>query len=739
MTKTAEQLKHPTSSLPAAASGHDPDVIGVSEKCSKTAAELLSELSKLKRGPGDGFRQVVGKTVQAFRRKKFLTETQKRLESYRDILNIRILSRLDFRTVLHDERFDKLDETIKKLVVALNEGRNTYAKLIADQTVNITTHIDLRHDQMNQKEASRRLRDEFIESLFYPEISSRFDNIARSHDGTCQWFFESSNSRTDTESVGEASLSGIHQNPHSNTPSSSEESLINSSRRASSAISSRSISQSGSEGEQHDHRHLVGKAEELRARPWDSFEEWLSSEGHDPYWLSGKPGSGKSTLMKYVSANFHNFRQNLEPSSPWSSAHEVIVCSFFFWSLGSSIQKNYLGLLKSLLYQIVRQWEDSIPIMSGQARPPRSTMLYEWTEVRLEEALKLLLLSKPSTMRVCIFIDGLDEFEGDEDKLIATIRLLSQSSGIKVCASSRPEEIFRQGFAGCPHIRLQDLNYPDILKATSDRLTPVLSKRFPGSVSDSMLNSRLDANALIQQLTGKSQGIFLWAELMTKDIIRGARNADTFSELEERLDRTPDTIDGLYMHMLERLDKSYLREAVIYFNHIMAYEERGAYLDRSPTLLHFACNDESAWAHIGQRSTTYFLTSDFQETCRNLEIKILSRCGGLVEIDESRLTNIPWLYRPKRHNVLINQDEACLSRYFRKVKFIHKTARDFVRSSCVFFEDLSCRMGTWFWIIVHHFTGYLFMNHMSHNLIVRSLFAHHYNYLRQAILTGESQ
>lgn len=707
----------------------------MSEKCSKTAAELLSELSRLKQGPGDGFRQVVGKTVRAIRRKKFLAETQKKLESYRDILNIRILSRLDFRTVLHDRRFDTLDEMIKNLVIALNEGRNTYAKLIADQTVAITKHIDRRYDQLNQEEARRRLRDEFIESLFYPEISSRFDNIARSHGGTCQWFFESSKSRVDTENPGEASLPEIHQSPLSHTASSSEESLVSNSRRASGSDNSRSLSRLNSHDDQHEYCHLVGIAEESRARPWDSFEEWLSSDGYDPYWLSGKPGSGKSTLMKYVSTNFYHYCRSLEPSSPWSNTDLVIMCSFFLYSLGSSIQKNYLGLLKSLLYQIAQQWEDSIPIMSGQARPPRSSTLYEWTEERLEEALKLFLFSKPLVMRVCIFIDGLDEYDGDENKLMATIRLLSQSPGIKVCASSRPEEIFRQGFANCPHIRLQDLNYPDILKATSDRLTPALSGRFCDSGSDSMYDSRWYANKLIRHLTEKSQGIFLWAELMTKDIITGARNADTFSELEERLDRTPDTIDGLYMHMLERLDKSYVREASIYFHHILAYDEED--YDEAQTLLHFACNEESAWAHIGQRNTTYFLTSHFHETCRNLEIRILSRCAGLVEIDESRLTSINWLYSPKGR-VLINQDEACLSRYLREIKFIHKTARDYVRSTFQFFEDSKCRMSTCFRIVLYRFTGFIFCE--PHTCLELCLFdvllpSFTYTYPGQEILT----
>ena len=667
MTATAEQLKHPIHNLPASASGHDKDVTELSEKCTKTAAELLSELSRLKQGPGDGFRQVVHKSMRTMRGKKYLAKTQKQLESYRDILNIRILSQLDFRAVLHDARFDNLDEMAKKFVVALKEGRNTYAKMITEQTATIVTHIDLRHDQMNEEEAHQRSRDEFIESLFYPEIFSRSEDIAESHDGTCQWFLKSSKPRADTEYLGQASLSNAQ------AASSSEDPSINNSRS--------SLPQITLEDVQHDYNDLAGIAEKPRVRPWDNFEEWLRSDGDNPYWLSGKPGSGKSTLMKYVCTKFHDYCQSLEPSSPWGSAHDVIMCSFFFWSLGSSIQKNYRGLLKSLLYQIARQRVDSIRLMSGQVKSSRSSMLHEWTEKRLEEALKLFLLSKPSTLRVCVFIDGLDEYEGDENKLMNIIRLMSQSPGTKVCASSRPEEIFRQGFVDCPHVRLQDLNYQDILMATSDRLIPALSGRFSDSVF---------AEMLIQQVTEKSQGIFLWAELMTKDIITGAREAGTFSELQDRLDRTPDTIDGLYMHMLKRLDKSYVREATKYFHHIMAYDENTYSYDKSPTLLHFACNEESAWAQIGRRSAAYFLTSDFQKTCGNLEIRILSRCAGLVEIDESRLAEVHWLRSPNG-GARINQDEKCLSRYLREVKFIHKTARDFVRSKFENFEDSNCR------------------------------------------------
>ena len=36
---------------------------------------------------------------------------------------------------------------------------------------------------------------------------------------------------------------------------------------------------------------------------WSSFPEWLTSSSTDVYWMTGKPGAGKSTLMKYIIGN----------------------------------------------------------------------------------------------------------------------------------------------------------------------------------------------------------------------------------------------------------------------------------------------------------------------------------------------------------------------------------------------------------------------------------------------------
>lgn len=81
------------------------------------------------------------------------------------------------------------------------------------------------------------------------------------------------------------------------------------------------------------------------------FRSWLEGQ-NDIYWITGKPGSGKSTLMKYISK--HGITH--ESLRHWSGGKRLITASFFFWISGSSVlQRSQEGLLRSLLYEIFRE------------------------------------------------------------------------------------------------------------------------------------------------------------------------------------------------------------------------------------------------------------------------------------------------------------------------------------------------------------------------------------------------
>jgi hypothetical protein len=173
---------------------------------------------------------------------------------------------------------------------------------------------------------------------------------------------------------------------------------------------------------------------------------------------------------------------------------------------------------------------------------------------------------------------------------------------------------------------------------------------------------------------------------MIKDILRGARNKDTIDELCSRLENTPDTIEGMYEQMLNRLDKLYLREAIKYFRFLMT---ASSYTDGQCTLLDFVFAEKLAWEHVLSNDLRFFESEKFHKLCDEVETRILTRCAGLVETGEHRdhvLHGVEqcnsWSGDGGAEFIIVgkSQDERSVSRHLREVSFIHKTVIDFLDS-----------------------------------------------------------
>lgn len=80
---------------------------------------------------------------------------------------------------------------------------------------------------------------------------------------------------------------------------------------------------------------------------WDNFPDWLSSAGDkNVYWTTGKPGSGKSTLMKFM----FNDERTTQGLQNWAQDTLLIKAGFFLWNSGTVMQMSRMGLLRSLLH-----------------------------------------------------------------------------------------------------------------------------------------------------------------------------------------------------------------------------------------------------------------------------------------------------------------------------------------------------------------------------------------------------
>ena len=71
------------------------------------------------------------------------------------------------------------------------------------------------------------------------------------------------------------------------------------------------------------------------------FRIWLR-DGQPIYWINGKPGSGKPTLLKHM----------LDRCKSQKHRPKIIV-GFFFNSRGSEMERSIDGFFRSIIYQIL--------------------------------------------------------------------------------------------------------------------------------------------------------------------------------------------------------------------------------------------------------------------------------------------------------------------------------------------------------------------------------------------------
>lgn len=95
---------------------------------------------------------------------------------------------------------------------------------------------------------------------------------------------------------------------------------------------------------------------------------------------------------------------------------------------------------------------------------------WDWT-AELFAAFEKIAALKYVPSKLCLFIDGLDEYDGDHVELIEILRTTAKSANIKICASSRPCYDFIDAFG---HQRrklcVQDLTANDILLYVKNNL-----------------------------------------------------------------------------------------------------------------------------------------------------------------------------------------------------------------------------------------------------------------------------
>jgi len=308
---------------------------------------------------------------------------------------------------------------------------------------------------------------------------------------------------------------------------------------------------------------------EMKEQP--SFIEWLEGDSQ-LYWITGKPGAGKSTLMKFIAGN-ERTRGHL---ATWAGSQSFHILSFYFWSSGhDELQMSLEGLLRTLLHSALEQ----IPSLIPKAFMERfeTFMLFgsnvTWTDPfrwsELLQSFRYMAKEATSTDRLVFFIDGLDEFHGKPSSVIDLIHSLT-GSNVKVCVSSRPYIQFEEAFKTAPSLRVEDSTQSDIKSFVESQLTSnsgflTLQKLTPDT-----------AASLIQEITTKASGVFLWVFLVTDLLLEGLTEGERLSELQKRLNSLPSDLEALFWKILQSLDSGKFRRASQLFQiHLAATKAKG--------------------------------------------------------------------------------------------------------------------------------------------------------------------
>src|SRR5271156_3335491 len=293
---------------------------------------------------------------------------------------------------------------------------------------------------------------------------------------------------------------------------------------------------------------------------WDSLTAWLASSEdlRRIYWIYGKPGCGKSTLMRFLHENINVHCHML----PWAEHSTVVQAQCFFWNPGHTLQKSLTGLLRSLLIQLFEQAPNLIPrvvhLRKWKAARTSGNHTIDWTDSELQDTLHEYILCAGRSTKVFLLVDGLDEFEGTDEKreeLINLFQDLASLENVKICLSSRPWNIFQDAFGKFPQLRLEDLTHDDISKYVGEQLRSHM--RF----QHLLRYDQVEAESLIVAITDKAAGVFLWVRLVVRELLKGIRDGDGIRALWKKLEEIPADMNDYFKRLMDSISHDHRREA----------------------------------------------------------------------------------------------------------------------------------------------------------------------------------
>ncbi|KAI4631838.1 uncharacterized protein J4E87_002544 [Alternaria ethzedia] len=575
-------------------------------ECTKIAQELIAKLESLRCSKDAARYKTILSALKATWNAKTIEDIKSRLQTMRDELQFRIL------VSIRDDQLQGLDETSRTAMLSIVESNKQLGTTITSQTEKIIQRqeVDSSLASIRHKEVLRTIANQRLEKYSIKDVPSAI---------TSKLHFARKDDRYDD-------IDTAHQNTFNW------------------ALESRDSSS------------------------WPSLANWLGQDG-GVYWINGKAGSGKSTLMKYL----HQDPRFMDSLERWAGGDHLIVADYYFWSSGAQIQRSQEGLLRSLLWQVLGQDMSLASTLFAE----QYLLNAEWDEFptfhQLRRAFGRLTNNPLTSTKIVIVVDGLDEFDAQRITMteLGEMFITATKNGkIKALLSSRPLTEFTDCFAGQPQLQLQQLTHNDITKYVDDSL----------SVHPQMVYLKAtyedDTKALVEEIVSSASGVFLWVQLVVKSLLQGLQNGDKIEDLQLRLRALPQDLEALFTHMLSNVPPLYKSQAACIFQ-ILRCNDEGH--QQSSIMGRISARPLSAVRlSYAEAKTKEIMSAEIcplsDEELEKIEIttdrRLRSRCAGLLELRT----------RVKSQKEHTGRDESRQVKQIstKDVVYLHRTVADFL-------------------------------------------------------------
>ncbi|KAI1811645.1 hypothetical protein GGS20DRAFT_91208 [Poronia punctata] len=367
---------------------------------------------------------------------------------------------------------------------------------------------------------------------------------------------------------------------------------------------------------------------------WADLCEWAIDPSSSIYWVYGKAGAGKSTLVKFLSQDTR-LKESLQQ---WAGSSNLVLASYYSWNAGGTLQKSHKDLLQAILHRCLKMLPQLVPKLFpnrwalAQLFSPDSRPAFpDWQLWELLAGFRTLLsladdgLQEAGLLfKVGLIIDGLDEFSDEEDHgiLVELLQEAATHKNVKILASSRPWNVFRDAFHRSPSLWLEKLTQTDIEGYVHGQL-----EKSPGFSEQRNLHAE-QAEKLMNDIVQKAQGVFLWVAVVMRTILVRLQEGDRLSDCQTTLDSLPKDINQLFLAIWKRASSLNNVEGAQYFRLLDICQRH----DLVPYCLTVFLGDNDV---PSESNLAILEESGLASAIASLSRRLNSRTRGLLEIRDT--------------------------------------------------------------------------------------------------------